>query len=130
MTDTVVPSVPRTAVTDPAAALLAVLGLIDVALTGVIGQSAAPPLIVSLVLAASGLITLASLMPARRGSATAVRAIVATRIISAGLAAPAFLLGAPAWVMIVEGSSSPPRLSRWSCCAARADRSREHGTAG
>ena len=103
MTDTVVPSVPRTAVTDPAAALFAVLGLIDVGLTGVIGQSDAPPLIVSLVLAASGLITLASLVPARRGSAAAVRAIVATRIISAGLAVPAFFLGAPGWVLIVEG---------------------------
>jgi hypothetical protein len=38
----------------PAAATFAVLGLIDVALTGVIGSPSAPPLIVSLGVAALG----------------------------------------------------------------------------
>jgi hypothetical protein len=85
------------------AAIFALLGLIDVALTGVIGSSDAPPLIVSLGVAALGLITLLALVPARRGSRGALIAIVATRVISAGLAVPAFFLRAPAWVMIVEG---------------------------
>lgn len=85
------------------AAIFAVLGLIDVALAGVIGSPDAPPLIVSLGVAALGLITLLALVPARRGSRGALVAIVATRVISAVLAVPAFFLDAPAWVMIVEG---------------------------
>ena len=86
-----------------ATAIFAVLGLIDVALTGVIGSSDAPPLIVSLGVAALGLITLLALVPARRGSRGALAAIVVTRVISAVLAVPAFFLNAPAWVMAVEG---------------------------
>ena len=86
-----------------AAAIFAVLGLIDVALTGVIGSSDAPPLIVSLGVAALGLITLLALVPARRGSRGALVAIVVTRVISAVLAVPAFFLNAPMWVMAVEG---------------------------
>ena len=85
------------------AAIFAVLGLIDVALAGVIGSPDAPPLIVSLGVAALGLITLLALVPARRGSRGALIAIVVTRVISAVLAVPAFFLNAPAWVMIVEG---------------------------
>ena len=86
-----------------ATAIFAVLGLIDVALTGVIGSSDAPPLIVSLGVAALGLITLLALVPARRGSRGALTAIVVTRVISAVLAVPAFFLNAPVWVMIVLG---------------------------
>ena len=86
-----------------ATAIFAVLGLIDVALTGVIGSSDAPPLIVSLGVAALGLITLLALVPARRGSRGALTAIVVTRVISAVLAVPAFFLNAPAWVVVVEG---------------------------
>ncbi len=86
-----------------AAVIFAVLGLIDVALTGVIGSPDAPPLIVSLGVAALGLITLLALVPARRGSRGALIAIVVTRVISAVLAVPAFFLNAPAWAMIVEG---------------------------
>ena len=85
------------------AAIFALLGLIDVALAGVIGSPDAPPLIVSLGVAALGLITLLALVPARRGSRGALIAIVVTRVISAALAVPAFFLNAPAWVMIVEG---------------------------
>ena len=88
---------------DAPAAIFAVLGLIDVALAGVIGSPDAPPLIVSLGVAALGLITLLALVPARRGSRGALVAVVATRVISAVLAVPAFFLDAPAWVMIVEG---------------------------
>ena len=86
-----------------ATAIFALLGLIDVALTAVIGSADAPPLIVSLGVAALGLITLLSLVPARRGSRVALTAVVATRVISAVLAVPAFFLNAPAWVMAVEG---------------------------
>ena len=86
-----------------ATAIFALLGLIDMALTAVIGSVDAPPLIVSLGVAALGLITLLSLVPARRGNRGALTAIVVTRVISAVLAVPAFFLNAPAWVMIVEG---------------------------
>ncbi len=92
-----------TALSNAAAAIFAILGLIDVALAGVIGSSAAPPLVVSLGVAALGLITLLALVPARRGSRGALIAIVVTRVASAVLAVPAFFLNAPAWVMIVEG---------------------------
>ncbi len=85
------------------AGIFAVLGVIDIALTGVIGSQDAPPLAVSLGVAALGLITVLSLVPARRGSRPALTAIVATRVISAILAVPAFFLDAPAWVMAVEG---------------------------
>jgi hypothetical protein len=86
-----------------ATAIFAVLGLIDVALTGVIGSADAPPLVVSLGVAALGLITLLALVPARRGSRGALIAIVVTRLISAVLAVPAFFLNAPMWAMVVEG---------------------------
>jgi hypothetical protein len=84
-------------------AIFAVLGLIDVALVGAIGSYEPPPLAVSLGVAALGLITLAALVPASRGSRGALRAIVTARVISALLAVPAFFLDAPAWVMVVEG---------------------------
>lgn len=74
----------------PAATIFAVLGLIDVALTGVIGSPTAPPLIVSLGVAALGFITLLALVTAWRGSRGALAAVVVTRIISAVLAVPAF----------------------------------------
>jgi hypothetical protein len=88
---------------DAATAIFALLGLIDVALTAVIGSPDAPPLIVSLGVAALGLITLLSLVPARRGNRGALTAIVVTRVISAVLAVPAFFRNAPAWVTAVEG---------------------------
>ncbi len=86
-----------------ATAIFALLGLIDVGLMGVIGSHDAPPLIVSLGVAALGVITLLALVPARRGSRGALIAILTTRVVSAGLAVPAFFLNAPAWVMTVEG---------------------------
>jgi hypothetical protein len=85
------------------AAIFAMLGLIDVALAGVIGSSEAPPLIVSMGVAALGFITLLSLVPARRGSRGALIAVVVTRVVSAGLAVPSFFVNAPVWYMIVEG---------------------------
>jgi hypothetical protein len=91
------------ALNNASTAIFAALGLIDVALTGVIGSSDAPPLLVSLGVAALGLITLLSLVPARRGSRGALVAVVVTRVISAVLAVPAFFLNAPVWAMIIEG---------------------------
>ena len=88
---------------DAATAIFAMLGLIDVGLTGVVGSPGAPPLIVSLGVAALGIITLLALVPARRDSRLALIAVVVTRVISAALAVPAFFLNAPVWVMVVEG---------------------------
>jgi hypothetical protein len=57
------------------AAIFAALGLIDLAMAGVIGSADAPPLVVSLSAGVLGLITLVSLMPARRGSRLAMGTI-------------------------------------------------------
>jgi hypothetical protein len=92
-----------TLLTGTTIATFAVLGLIDVALVGAIGSADPPPLAVSLGVAALGLITLAALVPAYRGSRSALGTVVVVRVISALLAVPAFFLSAPAWVMVVEG---------------------------
>jgi len=97
----------RTAAAAPAlpaapAAIFALLGLIDIALLGVIGSAIAPPLGVSLLVATLGLITLAALIPARQGSRKALVTVVAARVISALLAAAAFIASAPAWIMAIE----------------------------
>jgi uncharacterized membrane protein len=102
MTTTQATIAPPSALSNAPAGIFAVLGVIDIALTGVIGSKDAPPLVVSLGIAALGLITLLSLVPARRGSRPALTAIVVTRVISAILAVPAFFLDAPVWVMAVE----------------------------
>ena len=83
--------------------IFALLGLADLGLLGVIGSADAPPLVVSFGVAMLGLITLVALVPAYRGSRTALLTIVVVRVISALLAIPAFFLGAPTWVMFVEG---------------------------
>ena len=108
-----------------ATAIFAMLGLIDVALTGVIGSPGAPPLIVSLGVAALGLITLLALVPARRDSRLALIAIVVTRVISAALAVPAFFLNAPYGSWSSRDSSSPARSPPWSWCTSRAASSHE-----
>jgi hypothetical protein len=84
------------------AAIFALLGLVDIALLGVIGSSIAPPLGVSIIVAALGLITLVALIPARNGSRRALITAVVARVISALLAFGAFFAGAPAWVIAVE----------------------------
>ncbi|MEP7022957.1 MAG: hypothetical protein ABJB47_03925 [Actinomycetota bacterium] len=102
-------AIPKQAVRRPvplsstATASFTVLGLIDVSLLGVIGSYDAPPLVVRIGVAALGLITLLALQPARRGSRPALITAVAARVVSAGLAVPAFFLDAPVWVMITEG---------------------------
>jgi hypothetical protein len=98
---------PATATVTPLAtvptAIFALLGVIDIALLGVVGSSIAPPLPVSIGVAVLGVITLAALVPARRGNRPARAVAVTARIISALLAFAAFFAGAPAWVMAVEG---------------------------
>jgi hypothetical protein len=84
------------------AAIFALLGLADLGLLGVLGSADAPPLVVSFGVAALGLITLIALVPAYRGSRGALRTIVVVRVVSALLAIPAFFLGAPTWVMVIE----------------------------
>jgi hypothetical protein len=84
------------------AAIFALLGLIDIALLGVIGSSVAPPLGVSLVIAALGLITLVGLVLARSGSRPGLMTAVTSRVISALLAFAAFFADAPAWIMAIE----------------------------
>lgn len=84
------------------AAIFALLGLIDIALLGVIGSSVAPPLGVSLVIAALGLVTLVGLVLARRGSRPGFLAAVTARVISGLLAFAAFFASAPAWIMAIE----------------------------
>lgn len=97
------PIIRPTPLTGTTTAIFAVLGLIDVALVGAIGYDDSPPLVVSLGVAALGLITLGALVPAHRGSRRALATVVVARVISALLAVPAFFLDAPAWVMAVEG---------------------------
>ena len=92
-----------TPLTGTVTAIFVVLGLIDVALVGAIGSADPPPLAVSLGVAALGLITLGALVPASRGSRSALGTVVVVRVISALLAVPAFFLSAPVWVMVVEG---------------------------
>ena len=92
-----------TLLTGTTTAIFALLGLIDIALVGAIGSADPPPLAVSLGVAALGVITLAALLPARRGSRSALGTVVVVRVISALLAVPAFFLSAPAWVIAVEG---------------------------
>jgi hypothetical protein len=92
-----------TPLTGTTTTIFVLLGLIDVALVGAIGSADPPPLAVSLGIAALGLITLGALVPASRGSRSALGTVVVVRVISALLAVPAFFLSAPVWVMVVEG---------------------------
>jgi hypothetical protein len=84
------------------AAIFAVLGLVDIALLGVTGSSVAPPLAVSIFVALLGLVTLAALVPARRGRRLAYVTAVGARVVSALLAVAAFFASAPAWIMAIE----------------------------
>jgi len=84
------------------AGIFAFLGLIDIALLGVVGSTVAPPLAVSVIVAALGLVTLAALIPARRGSRPGLITAVVARVLSGVLAVAAFFAAAPAWIMAVE----------------------------
>jgi hypothetical protein len=84
------------------AILFAVAGLIDIAFLSAIGSKDAAPLPVIILIALLGAITLAALVPARRGSRPALITAVVLRVASALLAFVSFFAGAPVWVMISE----------------------------
>ena len=83
------------------AVLFAVAAVIDIAFLSAIGTEDAPvPVII--ILAVLGALTLAALVPARRGSRPALVTVVVARLVSALLAIVSFFAGAPLWVMIAE----------------------------
>lgn len=84
------------------AVLFAVAGLIDIGFLSALGTDDQAPVPVIVLFAALGVITLAALVPARRGSRPALIAVVAARVISALLAFVSFFAGAPSWVMVAE----------------------------
>src|SRR4051794_21407397 len=86
----------------PSAVIFAVVGVIHIALLGVIGSSIAPPLGISLLVALLGLVTVIGVVPARRGNRPAYLAVLITRIASALLAFAAYIAGAPYWVDAIE----------------------------
>jgi len=92
----------RSAVLPTASAFLfAVSGLVDLVFLSAIGTEDAPvPVII--ILAVLGALTLAALVPARRGSRPALVTTIVARLISALLAVVSFFVGAPLWVMIAE----------------------------
>ena len=93
----------RSAVLPTASAILfAVASLIDIAFLSAIGSDDPAPLPVIILFALLGAITLAALVPARRGSRPALLTVVVLRVISALLALVSFFAGAPLWVMIGE----------------------------
>ena len=85
------------------AGLFALASIIDIAFLAAIGSKNAAPLPVILGFALLGLITLAALIPARRGSRPALIIVVALRSISGLLAFVSFFASAPVWVMACEG---------------------------
>jgi hypothetical protein len=84
------------------AGLFALASVIDITFLAAIGSKDAAPLPVIIVFALLGLITLAALVPARRGSRPALIVAVVLRSISALLAFVSFFAGAPVWVMTCE----------------------------
>ena len=84
------------------AGLFALASIIDIAFLAAIGSKDAAPLPVILLFAVLGLVTLAALIPARRGSRAALVIAVVLRSISGLLAFVSFFAGAPVWVMACE----------------------------
>jgi hypothetical protein len=84
------------------AVLFAVASVIDLTFLSAIGSKDAAPLPVMLLFGLLGLVTLAALVPARRGRRPAVIAAVACRCVSGLLAFTAFFAGAPAWIKACE----------------------------
>ena len=85
------------------AGLFALASVIDIAFLAAIGSKNAAPLPVILLFALLGLITLAALLPARRGSRPALIIAITLRSTSGLLAVVSFFAGAPVWVMVGEG---------------------------
>jgi hypothetical protein len=84
------------------AGLFALASVIDIATLAAIGTKNAAPLGVILMFAALGVITLAVLIPARRGNRPALITAIALRSISGLLAFVSFFAGAPVLVMAGE----------------------------
>lgn len=84
------------------AGLFALASLIDISFLAAIGSKDAAPLPVILTFAVFGAVTLATLIPARRGSRPALIIVVVLRSISALLAFVSFFASAPVWVMVCE----------------------------
>jgi hypothetical protein len=85
------------------AVLFALAAVIDIAFLAVIGHKDAAPLGVELMFAAFGVITLAALIPARRGYRSALITVIVLRVVSALLAFVSFFAGAP--ILIKAGET-------------------------
>jgi len=84
------------------AVLFALAALIDIAFLAAIGSKDAAPLPVIIFFALLGVVTLAALVPARRGNRPALITAVVLRVVSALLAFVSFFASAPLWVMLCE----------------------------
>jgi hypothetical protein len=82
--------------------LFALASVIDIAFLAAIGSKDAAPLPVIILFALLGIITLAALLPARRGSRPALIVAVVLRSMSGLLAFVSFFAGAPIWVIVCE----------------------------
>jgi hypothetical protein len=83
------------------AILFAVAGLVDISFLSAIGSDDAP-LAVIIIFGLLGVVTLAALVPARRGSQPALITVVVLRVVSALLGLVPFVTDAPLWVMVLE----------------------------
>ena len=86
------------------AVLFAVASLIDIAFLSIVGTKDAAPLPAMILFALLGVVTLAALVPARRGHRPALITVVVLRVVSALLAFVSFFAGAPVWVQIAEAA--------------------------
>jgi hypothetical protein len=99
--------VQNTSRTTTGVAVLALLGVVDIswvllAWAGVLGSSDAPPAGALVFFALVGAVTLATVQPARRGSRSAARIMIGSRLVSVVLIdVPTYVLDAPAWVLAV-----------------------------
>jgi len=84
------------------AGLFALASVLDIAFLSVTGSKDAAPLPVMIMFALFGVVTLAALIPARRGSRPALITAIVVRIVSALLALVSFFAAAPVWIQICE----------------------------
>jgi hypothetical protein len=93
----------------------AVLAVLDVAGLAGLGVEGAPPPWLVLAGAVLGVVTLAAALPALRGSRRAGRVVIASRVLSAALGLPVFVVdGAPGWaVPIVVGTLVLTAIATW-----------------
>lgn len=84
------------------AGLFALASVLDIAFLSATGSKDAAPLPVIILFALLGVVTLAALIPARRGNRPALITAIVLRIVSALLAFVSFFAGAPVWIQICE----------------------------